>query len=185
MLTSTEIDEVIDQVLRGHRDAFRFIVRSYSLPIRAYIASRLRRADDVDDLTQEVFIAAFRDLAQYHPGGDFGAWVRGIARHKLNDYFRSTTRRTQAHERFRLDLASSVETELDAAATCEPSDSIEALLRCISRLPEKLRRVVKSGLDGDKPASLAEELATTVGAVYNLHYRANQVLRDCVKKELS
>lgn len=185
MLTSTEIDEVIDQVLRGHREAFRFIVRNYSLPIRAYIASRLRRPEDVDDLTQEVFIAAFRDLAQYHPGGDFGAWIRGIARHKLNDYFRSTSRRTQAHERFRLDLASAVETEIDTAAAGEPSDSIEALLRCISRLPEKLRRVVRAGLDGDKPASLAEELATTVGAVYNLHYRANQVLRDCVKKELT
>ena len=58
------------------------------------------------------------------------------------------------------------------------------MLRCINRLPEKLRRVVRAGLEGDKPSALAEELVTTVGAVYNLHYRANQLLRTCVQKEL-
>ena len=40
-------------------------------------------------------------------------------------------------------------------------------------------------MDGDKPAELAAELLTTVGAVYRLHYRANQLLRDCMRKEVS
>jgi RNA polymerase sigma-70 factor (ECF subfamily) len=44
--------------------------------------------------------------------------------------------------------------------------------------------VVRGGLDGDKPDALAAELVTSVGAIYNLHYRANQTLRECVKKEL-
>jgi len=52
----------------------------------------------------------------------------------------------------------------------------------VRQLPEKLRRVVRAGLSGDKPAALAEELATSVGAIYNLHYRANQLLRKCVEK---
>jgi RNA polymerase sigma-70 factor (ECF subfamily) len=58
------------------------------------------------------------------------------------------------------------------------------LLRCIARLPEKLRRVVRAGLDGDKPANLAETLGTSVTAIYNLHYRANRLLRTCLHKEL-
>jgi RNA polymerase sigma-70 factor (ECF subfamily) len=52
-------------------------------------------------------------------------------------------------------------------------------------LPIRLRRVVRAGLDGTKPALLAQALSTTVGAIYNLHYRANQLLRDCVRKELA
>ena len=59
---------------------------------------------------------------------------------------------------------------------------IERLLRCIAELPERLRRVVRAGLDGDKPAEVAQALSTTVGAVYNLHYRANQLLRACLEK---
>ena len=53
---------------------------------------------------------------------------------------------------------------------------------CIAQLPERLRRVVRAGLDGERPAELAEEMSTTVGAIYNLHYRANQLLRECLKK---
>jgi RNA polymerase sigma-70 factor (ECF subfamily) len=47
-----------------------------------------------------------------------------------------------------------------------------------------MHRVVRAGLEGDKPAELASELMTTVGAIYRLHYRANQRLRDCMQKEL-
>jgi RNA polymerase sigma-70 factor (ECF subfamily) len=43
---------------------------------------------------------------------------------------------------------------------------------------------VRAGLDGAKPAALAEIFATSVGAIYNLHYRANQLLRACLQKEL-
>jgi RNA polymerase sigma-70 factor (ECF subfamily) len=44
--------------------------------------------------------------------------------------------------------------------------------------------VVRAGLDGDKPAEVAKVLATTVAVVYNLHYRANQLLRECLQKEV-
>jgi RNA polymerase sigma-70 factor (ECF subfamily) len=185
VLTRTEIDAVLDQILGGSRDAFRLIVRAYSLALRCYIASQVHHPNDVDDIAQEVFLAAFRQLESFRRGDDFGAWLRGIARNKLHDYFRSSVRRNKALERFREEVARIVQEDLDKAAAADNSESIEALLRCIARLPEKLRRVVRGGLDGDKPADLAEEFVTSVGAIYNLHYRANQLLRDCVQKELA
>jgi RNA polymerase sigma-70 factor, ECF subfamily len=42
---------------------------------------------------------------------------------------------------------------------------------------------VHSGLEGARPAALADDLQTTVPAIYQLHYRANQLLRDCMNKE--
>jgi RNA polymerase sigma-70 factor, ECF subfamily len=77
-----------------------------------------------------------------------------------------------------------LEADLEQAVSADLSESIEVLLRCIGQLPERLRRVVHAGLDGDRPADLAGELETTVGAVYRLHYRANRLLRDCMQKEL-
>ena len=184
MLTQAEIDVVVEQVARGNRDAFRLIVRAFGLPLRAYVASQLHHPNDVDDMTQEVFLVAYRQLSTFRKGDDFGAWLRGIARNKLHDYFRSSARRGKALERFREEVARIVEDDLESAASSDSAESIEALLRCIGRLPEKLRRVVRAGLDGDKPTDLAMELVTSVGAIYNLHYRANQLLRDCVRKEL-
>jgi RNA polymerase sigma-70 factor, ECF subfamily len=184
MLTHAEIDVVLDQISRGNRDGFRLIVRAFSLPLRCYIASQVHHPNDVEDITQEVFLSAYRQLGTFRRGDDFGAWLRGIARNKLHDYFRSSVRRNKALERFREEVAAVVQRDMEETAAGDSSESIEALLRCIARLPEKLRRVVRAGLDGDKPADLAEEFVTSVGAIYNMHYRANQLLRDCVQKEL-
>jgi RNA polymerase sigma-70 factor (ECF subfamily) len=86
--------------------------------------------------------------------------------------------------RFREQVTRAVAPELEQAVEGDQAETIECLLRCIGMLPEKLRRVVRAGLDGNKPSALAEELETSVGAVYNLHYRANQLLRNCLDKEL-
>jgi len=178
----TDIAAALDEVARGHTDAFARVVRAYGLPLRSYLASQVHHLEDVDDLAQEVFLAALRGLAGYRRGDDFGAWLRGIARNKLLNYFRSTSRRHHALERFREEVARAVEDDLERDAAADRAEVIERLLRCIARLPEKLRRVVRAGLDGERPAELARELSTTVGAVYNLHYRANQLLRECLKK---
>src|SRR5262249_2746177 len=141
--------------------------------------------DDIDDLAQDVLLVAFRNLADFRRGDDFGAWLRGIARHKVHDHFRSTSRRHKALERFRAEVVRVVEANLERTAAADQPGAIDVLLRCIGLLPERMRRVVRAGLEGDKPAELAAELMTTVGAVYRLHHRANQRLRDCMRKELS
>jgi len=184
VLTSTEIGTILDQIEGGNRDAFLLIVRSYGLPLRCYIASQVHHASDVEDVAQEVFLTAYRNRNAFRRDDDFGSWLRGIARNKLHDYFRGSARRHKALERFREEVAAAVRYDLEDAACGDTSESIEALLRCIARLPEKLRRIVRAGLDGDKPRALADEFVTSVGAVYNMQYRANQLLRDCVRKEL-
>lgn len=182
MSERAEIEAAIDEVVRGDKDAFRKIIREYTLFLRSYIAAHVHRLDVVDDLAQDVFFAAFRNLKEFRRGDDFGAWLRGIARNKIYEHFRTSSRRSKAMERFHEQVARLTEARLEKAFTADRSESIEVLLHCIARLPERMRRVVHAGLDGDKPVDLAEELQTTVGAVYSLHYRANQMLRDCMSK---
>jgi RNA polymerase sigma factor (sigma-70 family) len=45
---------------------------------------------NLDDLTQEVLLQVFRDIAEFQvePGASFSGWVRMIANRKLNDYWR-------------------------------------------------------------------------------------------------
>jgi RNA polymerase sigma-70 factor (ECF subfamily) len=178
-----ELDAVIDDVLRGDRDAFRKVLRAYGLPLRSYIAAHVHALDDIDDLAQEVFLTAYTHLGDFRRGDDFGAWLRGIARNKIYHHFRSSSRRNKVLDRFREEVARVVEARLERAVSADTSGAIEALLHCIGLLPEKMRRVVRAGLDGDKPADLARELTTSVGAVYRLHARANHLLRDCMRKE--
>jgi RNA polymerase sigma-70 factor, ECF subfamily len=180
-----DIEAVLDQIEAGDRDAFQQILRAFSLPLRSYIAARVYHLDELDDLTQEVFIAAYGSLPAFQRGDDFGAWLRGIARNKVQLHSRSSIRRNKALERFRDEVAVAIQADLERAASADQTEAIELLLQCIARLPERMRRVVRAGLDGNKPAALAEELATSVTAIYNLHYRANKLLRECLHKELS
>lgn len=182
MSRSEEIAAVVAEVLAGNRDAFRRVVEEFRLPLRSYLASQIYRLDDVDDVAQEVFIAAYRALGRYRPGDDFGAWLRGIARKAVLMYFRGAARRDAAVERFREEVAQTAETEFDRAAADDRAAAIERLLWCVNRLPDRMRQVVRAGLDGDKTVALAAEWETTPTALYNLHYRANRLLRECLQQ---
>lgn len=178
-----DIDSILDAVARGDSGAFMQIVQAHGLMLRSYIGAQVFNASDVDDLAQESFIAAYHSLHNYRRGEDFGAWLRGIARNKVLMFFRSSQRRANAVEKFRAEVAEITGAEIEMQSGAEANAPVAALLHCIARLPEKLRRVVHAGLDGMKAPALAEALGITPGAVYQLHYRANQLLRECMAKE--
>jgi len=182
MTTPTaDIDALLDRIAGGETDLYLFVVQRFELSLRSYLAGQLYDLGEADDLAQEVFIAAWRDLHSFRRGEDFGAWLRGIARHRVLMHFRSRKRHANAIDRFREEVARISQSELESAACDDGSAVIEQLLHCVSRLPEKLRRVVRAGLDGARPAALADELRATVAAIYQLHYRANQLLRTCMQ----
>lgn len=185
MLESEQLNISLDRVLRGQPDAFLGIVRAYGPGLRTFLASQLFHIDDVDDLAQETFIAAYRSLNTFRRGGDFGAWLRGIARNKLLRFFEQTHRRITQMESFRLEAGALLQDELEAAAAKTKSEQLQAMLSCISRLPDRIRHVVRSLLDGGKAPVIAEELNTSTSAVYQLQYRALGMLRECIIKELA
>jgi RNA polymerase sigma-70 factor, ECF subfamily len=184
MRSGSQLDSILDAIARGESGAFMQVVQMHGLMLRSFIGAQVFNASDVDDLAQESFIAAYQSLHHYRRGEDFGAWLRGIARNKVLMYFRSSQRRVNAVEKFRAEVAELAGAELELQSFGDSNAPIEELLRCIAKLPEKLRRVVHAGLDGLKAPALAEALGTTPGAVHQLHYRANQLLRECLAKEV-
>lgn len=182
-LSNDELQQVIDRVLAGDREAFLEIVRSHGLMLRSYLASQLYYIDEVDDLAQETFIAVYRNLGKFRKGEDFGAWLRGVARNKLYMFYRGRSRRGAAMERFREEVNREVEQEIDGATSGDTSENVERLLGCIARLPERMRRVVRAGLDGVRTSALAEEMETSPAAIYNLNYRAHQLLKECLARD--
>jgi RNA polymerase sigma-70 factor, ECF subfamily len=178
---SDEVAAALQRVGEGDRTAFLLVVRAYQLTIRSYFTARIYQRADVDDLTQETFLTAYQKLSEFPRGGDFEAWLRGIAYHKVLHYRRQAHRRGRAMDGFREAVVRKVEDELAAAAGDDRTEKLERLLTCIARLPDRLRRVVRAGLDGAKPAQLAADAGTTVEIVYNLNYRANRILRKCMQ----
>ncbi len=185
MLDSAQLDNTLDHILRGHPDAFLSIVRAYGPGLRAWLGSQLFHQDEVDDLAQETFIAAYRSLHSFQRSQDFGAWLRGIARNKLLRHFEHVQRQVSRLELFRREASAWLQDELDQQAAKTRSEQLQLVLNCISQLPERLRQVVRSQLEGNKAASLAEEMKTSAGAIYQLQYRALGLLRECVSRKMT
>jgi RNA polymerase sigma-70 factor (ECF subfamily) len=178
-----DLAQTLHAVLQGNPDAFLGIVREFGPGLRAFLTSQLFQLDAVDDLAQDTFIAAYRSLHTFRLDEDFGAWLRGIARNKLRRHFENARRHVTALDQFRAECRSLMHSELEALASQTEADHLQAMLHCIARLPERMRKVVRANLEGHRGETVAEELQTTPGAVYQLQYRALHLLRECIAKE--
>ncbi len=91
-------------VLRKDRKATAAFVDRYSGRIYRYVRSRLApRYEQVEDLVQEIFLASWENLSHYRATGSLQAWVMGIARHKVEDYYRERLRKLESIEDADLD----------------------------------------------------------------------------------
>jgi len=65
----------------------------YVRAIKRYVHSRLApRADHADDVVQDVFLAAWKNLPAYRGNSSLQSWLMGIARNKVRDYYRARLR---------------------------------------------------------------------------------------------
>lgn len=88
-----EDSELVAAVLRKDRKATAQFVARHADGLYSYVRSRLApRYEQVDDLVQETFLAAWESLGNYRGTGSLHAWIMGIARHKVEDYYRERLR---------------------------------------------------------------------------------------------
>jgi hypothetical protein len=90
VMDECELDHIIGEILSGRIHEYSRIVREFGLVVRGFLHARVHHAEDAEDLAQEVFITAYRDLATFRRGESFQAWLLGIARHRLLMHFRTT-----------------------------------------------------------------------------------------------
>jgi len=97
--SADEDSKLVAAILLKDRKATAEFVARYADDLYSYVRSRLApRYDQVEDLVQEVFLTAWQSLSQYRGTGSLQAWVTGIARHKVEDYYRARLRMPESIE---------------------------------------------------------------------------------------
>ena len=124
------------------------------------------------DLTQEAFVAAWRNRHRYDAErGGLAPWLSGITRNKIIDHFRSTERETRRIERVKSNFAAS-EGELEDV-------SLRMLLvDAVDTLPERARTIVRMAFfDELTHVEIAAQTGVPLGTVKSDIRRSLERLR--------
>jgi RNA polymerase sigma-70 factor (ECF subfamily) len=82
--------DFVERAIRQDREAFAALHDCHFDRIYSYISFSLKNAPEADDLTQEVFIKAWKNIHKYRiTGAPFITWLIAIARNIVADHFRA------------------------------------------------------------------------------------------------
>jgi RNA polymerase sigma-70 factor (ECF subfamily) len=180
-LTATEAstaDEqwLVAEVLAKDRKATAAFVGRCSDWVYSFVQYRLMpRTEMVEDLVQETLLAAWQSLPNFRGDGNLRSWVLGIARHKVEEYYRRSIREVASlGEDSVPDLAETpmLEQQLDSTMRQERVQATLALL------PEAYGlALLWRYRDGKSAREMAELTGKTEKAIERLLARARENFR--------
>ncbi|MCE5228621.1 sigma-70 family RNA polymerase sigma factor [bacterium] len=86
--------DLVRRVASGETARFADLMQRYSPVVLGFLYGRVRSEADREDVLQEVFLEAFRQIARLRRPERFGPWLMRISRSKLLDYYRQRQRRS-------------------------------------------------------------------------------------------
>ncbi|MBK6938909.1 MAG: sigma-70 family RNA polymerase sigma factor [Planctomycetes bacterium] len=169
--------ELVAAARAGTSQAFTDLVRRHGSRVWGLLWSRTRRRADVEDLTQETFLRAYRQLPTLQHADRFAGWLLSIAARTWSDWHRAKARNDVGLE--------ALEVEPQQPALESTSDR-DALLSAVASLPEPLRdTLVQFHFGGKSYRELAALFDVTEAAINARLTKARQLLRERLENRMS
>lgn len=166
-------------------DPYRVFTRLFARhagALRCFVRTLLPTWDDVDEVMQDVSIAAWTKFERFDPQTDFARWAATIARYEVLNY-----RRTKARDRLVFDedlirlLADECQEEF-----AQSEQERRALDGCLDKLPIDQRELVlRVYAAGQKIKPIAEEVGVSPNALYKTLGRLRLILLRCIEETLT
>ena len=147
----------------------------YSGKVMGYIAARVQRRADAEDLCADVFEKAFRKREAFDESkASISTWIFTITRNTVIDYFRKTRPTEDLDE----NLAS--EEEIDEGLLTQ--ETLSELAAALVKLPEELQDIiVLAYYDGKPLTEIAGLMRLSYGAVKLRHQKALAQLKKLMR----
>ena len=190
-VTARETDQqLVVRAQRGDTRAFDLLVLKYQGRIATLVARFVNDATEVEDVTQEAFIKAFRALPKFRGESAFYTWLYRIASNAAKNYLvargrrPATTTDVQDAEYFEEgDALREIETPENAYFGSELAKTVQGALE---GLPDELRAALSlREFDGLSYEEIADVMACPVGTVRSRIFRAREVVDSRVRAQLS
>ncbi len=178
--------ELSDEVLVGRatesddREAFAELLERHKGGVFALLNRILGRSDEVEDIAQNVFLAAYRGLPAFQGKARFGTWVYRIAYNQACSALRRKTSQRSRELQPAEDENGRVPEPPDRDALSQDDEMLRTQVwEAVDRLPTALRAAVELFYgQGLRYPEIAEALSLPQGTVKTHLHRARAQLRE-------
>jgi RNA polymerase sigma-70 factor, ECF subfamily len=181
-------DREVDQQLvlraqRGDKRAYELLVMKYQRKLGRLLSRWVRDPAEVEDVTQEAFIKAYRALPSFRGDSAFYTWLYRIAINTAKNYLVALGRRAPTSTTFDNEEAEGFEDADQLRENATPESELEGkqiaavVNKAMDALPEDLRTAITlreiEGLSYDEIASV---MSCPIGTVRSRIFRAREAI---------
>ncbi len=196
MLQGSAVDRELDQELveraqKGDKRAFELLVMKYQRKLARLLSRMVRDAAEVEDISQEAFIKAYRALPQFRGESAFYTWLYRIAVNTAKNYLVARGRRAPTTTEFDNEEAEGFEEAELLRDISTPDAELQtkqialAVNQAVDALPEELRTAITlREIEGLSYEEIAQMMDCPIGTVRSRIFRAREAIAEKIRPML-
>ena len=185
-MSDREIDQqLVERAQRGDKQAFELLVEKYQRKLARLLSRFIRDPAEVEDVTQEAFIKAYRALPAFRGDSAFYTWLYRIGINTAKNYLVAMGRRAPTSTEVEAEEAEGFEegeqlrdinTPESVLMTNEIAETVNAT---IEQLPEELRTAIQlREIEGMSYEDIAQVMNCPIGTVRSRIFRAREAIAE-------
>jgi len=185
-MTDREIDrQLVARAQGGDKRAFELLVEKYQRKLARLLSRFIRDPAEVEDVTQEAFIKAYRALPAFRGDSAFYTWLYRIGINTAKNYLMAMGRRAPTSTEVEAEEAEGFEEgeqlrDINTPESVLLSNEIaETVNSTIEGLPEELRRAIQMReIEGMSYEDIAQAMNCPIGTVRSRIFRAREAIAE-------
>jgi RNA polymerase sigma-70 factor, ECF subfamily len=185
-MSDREIDQqLVERAQRGDKQAFGLLVSKYQRKLARLLSRFIRDATEVEDVTQEAFIKAYRALPSFRGDSAFYTWLYRIGINTAKNYLVAMGRRAPTTTDIDSEEAESFEDGDQLRDLNTPENEMmsrqvaETVNQTLEELPEELRTAITlREIEGLSYEDIANIMNCPIGTVRSRIFRAREAIAE-------
>ena len=191
-MSEREVDQqLVERAQRGDKKAFELLVVKYQRKLARLLSRFIRDASEVEDVTQEAFIKAYRALPSFRGDSAFYTWLYRIGINTAKNYLVALGRRAPTVTEIDNEEAEDVEVGEQLKDMNTPEQQMmtrqiaETVNSTLLELPEELRTAITlREIDGLSYEEIAQIMNCPIGTVRSRIFRAREAIATQLRPQL-
>jgi RNA polymerase sigma-70 factor, ECF subfamily len=183
-MSDREIDQqLVERAQRGEKHAFELLVSKYQRKLARLLSRFIRDATEVEDVTQEAFIKAYRALPTFRGDSAFYTWLYRIGINTAKNYLVAMGRRAPTTTDIDSEEAEGFENGDQLRDLNTPENEMmsrqvaETVNQTLGELPEELRTAITlREIEGLSYEDIANIMNCPIGTVRSRIFRAREAI---------